>query len=415
MRLASRLVTFLVIVFAEPAGALTISFTKIADEASNPAWNAYAEFGTPAVDAGVVTFFAVGGDPYLAGVYTGSGGALTTVADSNTPVPGSSQPFGLVDSWGSPTISEGNVAFMANEGGFGSVFASLDGTLTRIAADDGSGNLSIDYMRSPMIDGRNVAFRAWDGQQYAVLTSVDGVLETSASRETELPGSPGGIDYIGPSFASGGTSVAFQGGDGVGTGIYVATADTARVVADTLTTVPGESILFAGFESGVAFDAGNVAFLGASTLSSDPLVILYGLYAEIGGMLIRVADSQTLIPGSSETFDGFTTQFQDLSISGETVAFYGGASLGPNGIYVYRDGELHKVIEVGDLLDGRSVVSLRFGPRGLSGDQLAFSVLLDDDSGGVYLVTIPEPGTALLLAAGLLALGAGRRAARRPR
>jgi len=415
MRLSARIAAWLPILLAAAPGSAA-TFTKIADQSSNPAWNSWVVLGTPAVDEGVVAFFALGGDPYLAGVYTGSGGAVTTVVDSNTLVPDTSQLFSLPEFYGAPTISQGNVAFMVNEGSSGTaVFASLDGALTRIATDDGTGNLSIDYRRSPMIDGHNVAFRAWNGSGYAVLTSVDGVLETSASWDTALPGSPGGIAYTGSLFASDATSVAFQGSDGISTGIYVATADVARVVADTTMTVPGQSILFAGLDSGVAFDAGNVTFMAGSTLSTDPLVLLYGIYAEIGGELVRIADSQTLIPGSAETFDGFTEQHQELSIHGETVAFSGGASLGPNGLYVYRDGELHKVIEAGDLLDGRTVSGFGFGPRGLSGDALAFNATFEDGTYGVFLATIPEPGTGLLLATGLLALCAGRRALRRSR
>jgi hypothetical protein len=147
-------------------------------------------------------------------------------------------------------------------------------------------------------------------------------------------------------------------------------------------------------------------------LSTDPLVQIYGIYAEIGGMLIRIADSETLIPGRAETFAGFTAQHQELSIHGETVAFYASASSGPSGIYVHRDGQLHKVAEVGDLLDGRTVSGFGFGPRGLSGDALAFNASFEDGTYGVFLATIPEPGTGLLLGVGLLALGVSGRTAR---
>jgi hypothetical protein len=409
MRLASRLAALVLVVFAAPASGLSVSFTKIADDSSHPAWTSPVAFSIPAVDDGEVVFFAESGSPYLAGIYTGNGGALTTIVDSNTLVPDSLQPFGLVGFWGAPTISEGNVAFLVNESGFVSVFASLDGNLTRIAADDGSGNLSIDDMRSPMIDGHNVAFRAWSGagsgEGWGLFTSVAGVLETSADATTDVPGGAQDIQ-VGTAFALAGTSVAYESG----LGVYVATAGTARVVADTATAVPGGVGSFTGFLSAVSADDGNIAFEAGSTLSLAPLSLLYGIYAEIDGVLVRIADTETLIPGSAETFDGFTSLDHGLSISGASVAFYGGggASL-TRGLYVYRDGEIHEVIEVGDLLDGKVVSGIEFGSEGFYGDQIAFHASFDDGTTGIYLANIPEPGSALLLAAGLSGLAASRR------
>ena len=408
MRLALRLVAPVLVAFATPASALSISFTKIADDSSHPAWTSPVAFSIPAVDDGQVAFLAEGGAPWLVGIYTGSGGALTTVVDGNTLIPGSSQPFSLIGFWGAPTISQGNVAFLVNETGAASVFASLDGNLTRIAADDGSGNLSIDYMRPPMIDGHNVAFRAWSGEGWGVFTSVAGVLETSADATTDVPGGAQDIP-VGTAFALDGTSVAYESG----LGVYVANAGTARVVADTATAVPGDGGSFTGFLSAVSVDDGNIAFEAGSTLSLDPLALLYGIYAEIDGVLVRIVDTETLMPASAETFDGFTSVGAGLSISGESVAFSGtgGTSL-TRGLYVYRDGEIHKLIEVGDSLDGKVLGGIDFGSEGFSGDQVAFLASFGDGTSGVYLANIPEPGTALLLATGLAGLAASRRAAR---
>jgi len=91
------------------------------------------------------------------------------------------------------------------------------------------------------------------------------------------------------------------------------------------------------------------------------------------------------------------------------VAFYGGGGASfTSGLYVYRDGEIHKLIEAGDLLDGKVVSGVEFGSEGFSGDQIAFHASFDDGTQGIYRAVIPEPSTALLLAAGLLALGASR-------
>jgi hypothetical protein len=407
-----RLSALISILLAAPASAIPVTFTKIADASSHPAWASSVAFGIPAVDDGEVVFFAEEGGSALGGIYTGSGGALTTVADSNTLAPDSSQPLSLVGFWGAPTISQGNVAFLANESGLASVFASLDGSLTRIAADDGSGDLSIDYARSPMIDGHNVAFRAWSGaagaEGWAVFTSVAGALEIGADATTDVPGGTQDIP-VGTAFALDGTSVAYESG----LGVYAATAGSARVVADTASAVPGGVGSFNGFLSAVSADDGNIAFEAGSTLSLDPLVLLYGIYAEIDGVLVRVVDTESLMPGSLETFDGFTSLRHGLSISGGSVVFSGsGGASSSRGLYVYRDGEIHELIEVGDLLDGKIVGGIDFASEGFSGDQVAFLASFGDGTSGIYLANIPEPGSALLLGAGLLALGASRRAAR---
>ena len=305
VRIASRSIALVCLAWAAPAGALSLSFTKISYGTTQPGGYEVEYGGIPSIDAGVIAYNGYTSDPDLSGVYTQSGGTQTTVTDSNSQLPGASE-FGFPDFWASPTISEGNVAFLVNEEGFPSIFASLDGTLTRIAdstatlAPDGNG-LSIDYQIPPMIDGRNVAFRAYnESSGDAVFTWVDGVLETSVDQSTPIEGSSQTIGFSGPYFALDGSSVAFQGGDGdVGTGIYVANADSARVVADGLTPIPGESILFGGFRPEVAFDAGNVAFIGGAVLSTDPLVVTEGLYAEIGGVLIPIADRHTPLPGSA--------------------------------------------------------------------------------------------------------------------
>ena len=140
-------------------------------------------------------------------------------------------------------------------------------------------------------------------------------------------------------------------------------------------------------------------------------MLLDGIYAEIDGALVAIADTQTPMPGSTETFDGFTSLDHGLSISGESVAFHGiGGSAFTSGLYVYRDGEIHEVIEVGDLLDGKVVTWIEFGSEGFAGDQIAFLASFGDGTQGIYVASIPEPGTALMLATGLLALGASRRA-----
>jgi hypothetical protein len=113
MQISTRIAALLPLLAAAPGSAA--SFTKIADATTfGPGWTPESTtFGVPAVDAGVVAFVAGGTTPtgdHGVGIYTGSGGSLTTVADNTTLVPGSTFAW-----FYAPSISAGNVAFVAND------------------------------------------------------------------------------------------------------------------------------------------------------------------------------------------------------------------------------------------------------------------------------------------------------------
>jgi hypothetical protein len=397
MQMAWRLAALASLLLAGPASGLSVSFTKVADASTpGPEWTPSAFFGAPGVDAGVVAFSAVDTSTGSWGVYTVSGGALTTVADHSTPIPGRSETFfGFTD----PSTSAGNVAFFGwgPPDYVGAVYASLGGVLTEIVdygdpAPGGGGPLNLDQAM-PSIDGARVAFGAHPGADpYAIYTSVAGVLELMADASTPVPGGSGSLFLRGP-VSLDATGAAFDAFSGSVGGIYVANLGVARVVADTTTPIPGDTGTFTAFGRGPASDSGNVAFEGIGSNTS-------GIYAEIAGSLVLVSDSEVLIDSATET---------GLSMSADAVAYHGGNDLG-TGIYLYRGGQREVVIASGDSLDGRVVSGFLFGRDGLSGDQLAFTAFYDDGTSAVYLANIPEPGAALLLASGLLVLGLGRRA-----
>jgi hypothetical protein len=396
MKIALRLVAWVSLCCCAPApaGALTITYTKIADASTSvPGWTASTGFGAPAVDGGVVAFhaFTLSSPSGHFGIYTGSGGALTTVAESGTSLPGGSGTF----SWFSdPSISAGRVAFVANDASFAmtpAVYSNLGGTIGVVADmttpdPEGSGPLTIPSL-TPSIDGQNVGFAAHRGIGWpGFYTSVAGALEMTANETTSVPGGAGELNLSGPPVLDG-TQIAFRAFTTTNAGVYVADRGVARVVADTSTPIPGGGgQLFTSFDSGLAIDSDNVVFEGIGVSAG-------GIFAEIGGVLMLISDTEGL---------------REASISGDHIAYRGYDLLG-DGLFVYLGGPRELVIRVGDTLDGKAIAGFYFGPDGLSGDQLAFTAVFEDNTYGVYLAQIPEPGTGLLLAIGLAALAARRR------
>jgi hypothetical protein len=105
---------------------------------------------------------------------------------------------------------------------------------------------------------------------------------------------------------------------------------TIKTVADTTTLIPSGSGNFIAFDPGLVnvqpnpcISNGNVTFWGAGSGQQ-------GLYAVLFGELIKIADLNTTIPGSTETFLNFPPH---PVISGGNVAFIGNGD-GAQGIYV---------------------------------------------------------------------------------
>ena len=388
MRFASRLAALALLLFAAPA--FPVTFTKVADAATLGWLPENTTFGAPALDAGVVAFRAFENLAGHVGIFTGSGGPLTPVADSTTLIPG--QSFGwLFD----PSISGGSVAFVGNdENYYPAVYTNLGGTLSRIAEigmpdPDGGGTLQpADGLVS--IHGANVAFLAYHEYGYPGLyTSVAGALERTADETTPLPDGDSTTYLDGPPSLDA-TGIAFAAFSGSVAGVYVANAGVVRVVADTNTSAPGGDGTFLAFDrASIASDSGNTVFAAVAANGG-------GLYAEIGGALTKVSDE--LILGES--------------ISGADVAWHAQSSAllgdpdGYAGLYLLHEGRRIPVIEAGDPLDGRVVEDFELGREALSGDQLAFTAYFEDGTQGVYVAAIPEPGSTAQLCAGCVALSA---------
>ncbi len=220
-----------------------------------------------------------------------------------------------------------------------------------------------------------------------------------ADSATTVPGQSFVFGTFGAASVSG-SVVAFQGARPKSSfqGIFTSAVSGGGLttVADTNTTVPGASTDFNTFGdasvsgSMVAFEGGNLHHQGIYTASIA------------GGPLTTIVDQTTLIPGGSGTFQ----TFGNPAFSGSWIAFIGSGAT--TGLYAMdtNGGALMNLIDVGDVLNGRTISALFFSNQGLDGSTVVFGADFTDNTSGVYSVrlsAVPEPASALLMGIGVSA------------
>jgi hypothetical protein len=345
------------------------SFTRIADD-TGP----LGEIGISPVainDAGAVAFLANldTGEPVL---FVGSGGALTTVADTSGLFRrlGFSTPADITKSThGFPSINGlGQVTFGATRtDGVSGIFADPEGAIT-------------------IID--NTVGFAFDGDPFSSgsgsLTTVEAtVVVANRLRQAIVVGKGGPLTSIADTSRTfsvldadprinGSGQVAFHGIRQDGSeGIFAGNGGPLTVVADT-------SGPFASFSDAPAIsDNGQILFQATLKASSaGPQVP--GLFVSASGSVHRVADAN----GHFISF-GYAPA---INAQGQ-VAFLGTTRSGKVGIFTGGDPEDGRVVAIGDDLDGStvfdlSVLSFRTGLN--NSGQIAFIAQLSDGRTGVY-------------------------------
>jgi hypothetical protein len=348
----------------------------------------------PALDNGVIAFLGQFDGVGFEGVYTFNELTRfqTEVCRRGDPLPDRPGQFGSLQS--PISLSGGEVAFHAFTSLGRAVYSNSGGPL-RLIAGTGVGYRA----RDPSLHNGTVTFMedigATPGPRIKHWSAATG-LTTLVDLNTPVPNRPG---YTMAQFnywsVTNNGRVAFvaHGYPGVYLSNYSGTE--IRAVVDSDTPVPGGTGTFGYFpQLTLALDSdGTVVFAAPSGTSQ------LGIYANPDGLLRRVADLSTPIPGGNGSF----TDFHYASISAGNIAFVGLGSNGQKGIFGTVVGELgssplQRFIGVGDTLDGRTVADLTFGTESLSGHHLAFAVRFTDNTRAIYAATIPAPGTLVLLA-----------------
>ena len=381
--LMSLLISLLV---AGEAKAISYTFTKIADTSGS-----FDFFLNAAInDSGLVAFEAsldTGSNGLFDGIFTGSGGPITTLVDTSGP---------FNDFFFPPSINNGGtIAFGArlDTGGAG-IFTSNGGLITTISDNSGPfENLEGSFIS--FNDSGIVAFNAFlDTGEQGIFTGNGGPITTIIDNSNNRH--DGFFSF--PAINNNGT-VAFNAFLNFDFGIFASSNGSITTLADR------RSFPFSSFGDVALNNSGTVAFqanqLGMAGYDPDRVE---GIFISNGGVITTIANNT-----------GFFGDFDNVALNNSgTVVFE--ACLDGNlicGIFNGSNPVTDKVIDTSDLLFGSMLNQLGFFRQGLNNSgQVAFRATFVDGTQGIFRADpvpetpkpkpIPEPSSVL----GLLALGA---------
>jgi hypothetical protein len=154
-------------------------------------------FSSPSVNAYGVAFFAsrTGNPPAGVGLYLSRNGVLNTFASTKTPVPGMG---GTFSAFGAPMIAGTSIAFHAQgTNGSDGIYLGTGGSVSVVAdlttpVPGGSGTFQTFFLNDPSMDERgNVAFLAgYESNKFGIFARVNGSLRRVITSDDTLNGKP---------------------------------------------------------------------------------------------------------------------------------------------------------------------------------------------------------------------------------
>src|SRR5438034_1211788 len=160
-------------------------------------------------------------------------------------------------------------------------------------------------------------------------------------------------------------------------------------LADTHHLIPAstESGSTFDFFQSITMEDANVAFVGGTPdVFADGVFIpgQLGVYKDIGSGWQRVADRNTSIPGRNALF----SFFGEVAIDPGYVVFEGFGPNGEHGLYTDFAGGLHKIVEAGDVIGGKTLTDFYWSQFGFSAGASAQVVFAADYSDGSHAITL---------------------------
>jgi len=371
-----------------------VTITKVADgDTPQPGGGSFGQVGTTATisESGIVTFLALGSAP---AIVASDGGVTSVVVDRSTPIPGGSgtfASFAAARRVGNTTAFQG-VDGSSREG----VYLATDGGSVALVADESTiapgGSAPFTSLFHLAYSGGAVAFIGISPDGRGIYTDQTGALSRLALVGDPVPGSTAGT-FDGFSAVPGmsATTIAFystiEEPDGMGgvvhrEGIYRFTGGVLARVADETTPIPGGTGSFTSFGGSVAVQEDSVYFVGLGAEGQA------GIYVSDGTSIERLVDTGTAIPGGAF---GFRT-FGPVAVSGSAVTFQATGLWGQAGVFLLHDGVVRTLLKHDNPVDETHVAaSIALTPTSQRGAQVAVAVPYGFGQGrGIFLFGV-EP------------------------
>jgi hypothetical protein len=321
------------------------------------------------------------------GVYLWNGSQLVTVADTSSATPNAA---GVFTNFRSLSLDDGRLAFSAEGSSVDGIYTTLGGSLRRVADSTtimpGSSVpfRDFDFGTDVEIAGSRIAFSAFGTNgttifNEGVYLEDAGELQVIADRSNAIPGFAENFLFFSEVDLDA-TDVVYSGGRGTGGGNGMYTTDGSvsgvhRIVYNADRALPGLTQPNSVFTpNSMRTDDGAIAFKASGDNDFDAIFI------DRAGVIETVATTQTPDPVTNANFGGF----YNLSLDNSEVAFVGGTT-GPTGLYRYADGDIEKIINTADFLDGKDISWVSIFPGALRGGNMAFMANFTDSSVGLYL------------------------------
>ena len=324
------------------------------------------------------------------GVYTGSGGALTTIAYAgqtapvlNTSISGFNPNIALSDSGSVAIVANATVAGASASGEYFGTSGTLTTEATTLQTAPGTGGVFGSLNAPVMNNTGSTAFTSTSGIYLAAGTT----LTTVATTLQTAPEIGGTFTTLGvnPAINDAGT-VAFFGIAGTGRGVFARIGGVLTAVASTARVAPGlGGANFSFFSDPALSNSGLIAFRGEIATGAR------GIYTGTGGALTTIAVSGQTAPSLGGVFLSGSSAFSKPAVNDlGTTAFLGTTSVG-NGLYLGDGQQLVTVAYKGQSLSGGTVTSVSF----LGGTDRGSSTQLNNNGQIAYKASLLVGGVTV--------------------